>query len=252
MYRIDLESVGSTNTYAKELILSKKAPEMPFLITSKEQTAGRGRTGHSFFSPKGTGIYMSVAGDFDMLEGCLSPTAAAAVAVHVSLAKLIGKDDDLKIKWVNDIYLNGKKCCGILTESFYDENGKRYFITGTGVNLYTKIFPDDISGTAGAVIERKDISEKLLDTLPEEIAERFVKILCSGNNSHMDYYREHSFIKPEDKEDRDLIRFSEGEIQQKAKVIRINDDASLEIVLPNGQKKRVSSGEIEIKGVNYK
>lgn len=104
------DTVDSTNTYCKRLLADGKQGE--FLVTAAKQTAGRGRQGKSFYSPSETGIYFSLVIRPDTsLQNAVTATTAAAVAV----CKAIEKTTDLKpkIKWVNDVYLNGKKVCGI-------------------------------------------------------------------------------------------------------------------------------------------
>ena len=103
-----LKTVNSTNTFAKENIRSLV---LPALIIAEKQTAGRGRQGKSFFSPEGTGLYMTLV--FDAPQDCSLLTPAAAVAVCNSLEK---PGISPKIKWVNDVFAQGHKVCGILTE----------------------------------------------------------------------------------------------------------------------------------------
>ena len=107
-----LDKVDSTNNYAKTL----SELSLPQLVVSEEQTAGRGRLGRSFYSPAGKGIYMSFAFCPQLeLSQAMLVTTMTAVAVCRALESLTGLHP--KIKWVNDIYLNEKKLCGILTEA---------------------------------------------------------------------------------------------------------------------------------------
>ena len=111
------ETIDSTSTYAKKL--AESGAEHGTAVIALQQTGGRGRLGRSFHAPAGTGIYMSLilktAADFSK---AMLVTTAASVAVCRAIRKVCGADP--QIKWVNDIYLNGKKVCGILTEAVTD------------------------------------------------------------------------------------------------------------------------------------
>ncbi len=135
------EKIDSTNNYAKKLDYS----EVPQLVLASEQTAGRGRLGRSFYSPKDKGIYMSIAfaPDFD-LDKSLFVTTLSAVALCRAIEDITALRP--KIKWVNDIYLDGKKLAGILTEAESNfESGKiQKIIVGAGINCFDCDLPDEI------------------------------------------------------------------------------------------------------------
>ena len=143
------DTLDSTNIRAKQLAL-ENAPHGTVVI-ARQQTAGRGRLGRSFFSPR-EGIYISiiVRPDFDLAKSVLV-TSAAAVAVAESIESVCGID--AKIKWVNDIYADNKKVCGILTEGITDfETGQiESLIIGIGVNTTVKDFPEELLEIAGSV-----------------------------------------------------------------------------------------------------
>ncbi len=176
-----LASVDSTNTYAKGLALSSGAHGT--LVTADRQTAGRGRRGRSFFSPPGTGLYMSlILRPHIELERFQTVTIAAAVAVCRTIESLTCRRP--RIKWVNDIYLeetNGldgadgeaRKICGILTEVVSDvESGAiESVVVGIGLNVSTRDFAPDLARVAGSLfpgsVSRNrlaaGIAERLLD-----------------------------------------------------------------------------------------
>ncbi len=135
------EKIDSTNNYAKGLDVTGG----PHLIIASEQTAGRGRLGRSFYSPAEKGIYMSLAFEphFD-LDKSLFVTTLSAVAMCRAIEDVTGLAP--KIKWVNDIYLNGKKLAGILTEAESNfESGKiQKIIVGVGVNCFACDMPEEI------------------------------------------------------------------------------------------------------------
>jgi len=124
------------------------------IIIAESQTAGRGRYGRKFFSPPGGGVYLSAVLCLEKLpagEPALI-TALAAVSVCEALEAVTGKSP--RIKWVNDIFLDGKKICGILTETVTEPgSGQRFAVVGIGVNLFMpeEGFPEELKGIAGAV-----------------------------------------------------------------------------------------------------
>ena len=110
-------SVTSTNTILKEM--AEQGAKEGTVIIAEEQTAGRGRTGKQFYSPKGTGIYISILLRPDIpAEESLFLTTSAAVATARAIEDV--SDKRALIKWVNDIYLEDKKTCGILTEGAFN------------------------------------------------------------------------------------------------------------------------------------
>ena len=151
---ICLKETDSTNNYAKKLAMHGGASvKHGTLIAANHQTSGRGRHGHTFDSPPGTGLYMSLilrptieASEFQMI------TIADAVAVCLAIEELYpASRGEIKIKWVNDIYFRGRKITGILTEALTNfENGEiESVVTGIGINVSTKKFTGDKSGIAG-------------------------------------------------------------------------------------------------------
>lgn len=128
-------TVTSTNDTAKALLHGGEAGGECFAVLAEEQTAGRGRMGRAFVSPRGKGIYMTLvrraAGVADVSPaGCFS-----ALAVCALVEEVFGVD--CALKWPNDVLSGGKKICGILPESVVAADGERYVLIGTGVNIFT-------------------------------------------------------------------------------------------------------------------
>lgn len=148
------DSLASTNATAKQM--AKEGAPDGLVVIAEHQSAGRGRLQRSFFSPDGTGLYMSL-----LVRRPLRPTvatrltAAAAVCTAQAIERLFDRKAD--IKWVNDIYLDGKKACGILSEAALtpDGNSLAYAVIGIGVNVYAPKggFPEEIASVATAVLE---------------------------------------------------------------------------------------------------
>src|SRR5574344_1119714 len=142
------ESIDSTNSEAKRRCAA--APDCRALnrtvIVAGAQTAGRGRLGRSFFSPAGTGVYLSII--YAPEAGISSPAvlmSSAAVGVCRALQSVYGVD--AQIKWVNDVFLRGQKVCGILTEGVTDfETGRiDYAVVGIGINILPGSFPPELA-----------------------------------------------------------------------------------------------------------
>ena len=183
------DSLESTNKTAKEMALTEPAHDIVFV--ANQQTAGRGRLGRSFYSPKNAGLYLSILfrPRFDMRHSILI-TTAAAVAVERAIEKL--SPIKLTIKWVNDLYYNEKKICGILTEAISDfETGRiGYVVLGIGVNCFDVAYPDELTGVAGNVGGGFSRNQ-----LAAEIINQWYRLLPTiQDRKFLEEYRQRSFI----------------------------------------------------------
>ncbi len=169
--KICFQELDSTNRYLKELA-AEGAPEGTVVIANK-QTAGRGRLGRSFFSPEEKGIYMSVLlrPELDLKRAVLI-TSMAAVAVANAVERVSGLH--AQIKWVNDVLLNKKKVCGILTEAGLDaeKQSLSYAIVGIGVNVGIMEFPEklkkiatSVSNECGFAVKKGKLEKEILNEL---------------------------------------------------------------------------------------
>lgn len=236
-----LDVVESTNSQAKSL--AQNGVEEGMVVIAYEQTKGRGRMGRAFFSPKGNGVYMSL-----LLRPACSPqeatliTTAAAVAVCQALESCgVG---GAQIKWVNDIYLNGKKVCGILTESGFGAEGITldYAILGVGINVYApkEGFPDELGNIAGFVFDekQKDLRNKLIGSFINSFFKFYNNLL---QREHIPLYREKCFVLGED-----IVIFS-GEKSICAKALDVDANCNLLVEYENGEKGIVGTGEISVR-----
>lgn len=179
--KIYFSEIDSTNRYVKELAVSG-APEGTVVI-AKKQSAGRGRLGRSFFSPEEKGIYMSILLRPELeLQRAVLITSMAAVAVANAIERVSGLN--AQIKWVNDIFVNQKKVCGILTEAGIDgENGSlEYAVLGIGVNVGFMEFPEELKEIATSVSNECGIEikkEALIEEILKEL-ERWYPTLWNG------------------------------------------------------------------------
>lgn len=227
-------SVDSTNTQAKRLI--NEGISGTLLITADGQTAGRGRQGKSFYSPAGTGIYMSLVIHPDtLLQNAVTATTAAAVAVCRAIERLTNIRPG--IKWVNDVYIGEKKICGILTEAVTDfETGiVSSVIVGIGTNITTSDFPQDVenAGSLGTKIRRC----KLIGAIADELLD----IVTDNYSGFIDYYRKHSMIIGR------KINFIEKGRVTAATALAIDENGGLIVETENGKKLTLRSGEISIR-----
>lgn len=231
--------VESTNTWLKEL--ADKGAESGTVVTADMQLGGRGRQGRSFLSPEG-GLYMSMLlrPDCD-LQHCTELTPLAAVAAHRALKACTGLHAD--IKWPNDLLLNGKKLCGILTELSIDPQGKPQIIIGIGINLNTTAFPPELEDIAcsvfsatGIEVKKESLLEKLVAELDEYIA-RWEREGCF----FLEEYRELCICK-----ERDVLVVS-GSESRKARALGIEEDFSLRVCYEDETEECLFYGEISLK-----
>lgn len=237
-----LPALGSTNTTAREKADCGKAEG--YTVIANTQTNGRGRSGRNFFSPADTGIYMSL-----LLrplryssQQAVKLTTMAAVAVCEAIEAV--SDKKAQIKWVNDIYVEGKKVCGILTEaSFGIEDGfLEYAVLGIGINVSppTSGFPNEIKDIAGSVFCENQTDGK--NQLAAEFLNRFMTYYSIPQETdYADNYRKRSFIIG-----KEIQIFSSDSIKD-AIALDIDKDCHLIVEYEDGKKESLYSGEISIK-----
>lgn len=235
------KTVTSTNDLAKQYALDLK-PEGT-VIVAREQTAGRGRKGRSFYSPMSTGVYISVLLRPELTaEKALYITTAAAVAVAKAIEKISGKE--AKIKWVNDIFVDGKKVCGILTEGAIDfETGKmQYAVLGIGVNIKKpeNDFPSEIQNIAGSVFDTTD--KEVSSIIVAEILNNFMNYYKNlANKPFYEEYKKRMFLIG-----KHLTVYS-GKDSYPAVAIDLDKELSLIVKDENGNIKKLNTGEVSIK-----
>lgn len=234
------QTVDSTNSLLRTRAVSG-APE-GLVIVAGSQTDGRGRLGRSFYSPSSTGIYMSI-----LLRPALPAeraalmTTAAAVAVCEAIESVLGKTPG--IKWVNDIFLDGRKVCGILTEAAFDmENGRLgYAIVGIGVNVYAPEggFPEALAAIAGCVADARE--GDLRNKLAAEILNRFLPRYHALPGGSAESYRKRCFVIGK------RVTVHAGDTAYPAVVLDVDDDCHLLVRRDDGREVTLSSGEISIR-----
>ena len=165
------DSLDSTNTLAKAML--KDGENDDFLIVAREQTKGRGRFERKFYSPKDAGVYFSLVVTPKTGEEIAFYTPICAIATADAVRSVCGKN--ALVKWVNDVYVDGKKCAGILCEATSSKNGEiDKVVMGIGVNLYEKDggFDEEIRDKACAVADGvENASNRIVATIVNEIRE---------------------------------------------------------------------------------
>lgn len=232
------DTVDSTNTRAKQLA-AEGCPSDTIVIANK-QTAGKGRLGRNFYSPPDSGLYLSYVLRTNLrAEDAVLITTAVSVAAARAIQNLTGQE--VKIKWVNDLYYKEKKICGILTEAISDfESGCiEAVVIGIGINLSTEQFPDGIRQTAGSLeIDMRQISRNMLAAAVITEVSGLEKMIC--NRSFLDEYRERSMVIGQ----RVSIVQQEGRIVE---VLDIDQNGGLIVKDAEGNREVLRSGEISIR-----
>ena len=243
------DETDSTNNEAKRAAEKDNAADGTLYIT-ESQTGGRGRRGRNWASPAGSGIWMSL-----LLRPDIAPinasmlTIVAAMAVQEAIHTVLtedGHDAECRIKWPNDIVLNKKKICGILTEMSAEMDYIHYVVIGMGINVNTKEFDDSIKATASSLfLETGDHLKRS-------------RIVAAFSQSFAKYYD--TFVKTQNlaglKEDYNAMLvnkdsdvkaiYADKEIVGKA--LGINDEGELIIKTDEGEKI-IRTGEVSVRGL---
>ena len=238
------KQLDSTNTKAEEL--ARQGAKEGTVIVADSQTAGKGRRGRQWDSPAGENIYMSIL---------LRPRFAASIApmltllMAYSVAKVLQSEgfEDVQIKWPNDLVLNNKKICGILTEMKLAGSEIDYVVVGVGINVNSREFPKELSQTAtslylesGRVVERNLLIEDIVDMF-YIMYQQF----CTQQNI--------SFIQKEyedmliNKNKEVLVLEPENEYTAYAK--GINNTGELLVQMEDGSERKIYAGEVSVRGV---
>ena len=240
-------SVNSTNTAVRSMAAAGVSEG--YTVIANAQTNGRGRYSRTFYSPADTGIYMSI-----LLRPCrfssgdaLRLTIMAAVAVCEAIESVSGRS--AQIKWVNDIYMDGRKVCGILTEASLslENNMLEYAVVGIGVNVNMPSdgFPDDIKNIAGAIFSHHKSDVK--NHLTAEILNRFLSYYKSPQLPELtEKYKMRNFTLGKN------IKVICQNSVKNAVAVDIDDDCHLIVEYHDGKREHLSSGEISIIQNNIK
>jgi BirA family biotin operon repressor/biotin-[acetyl-CoA-carboxylase] ligase len=232
-------SLPSTNTEAANQAMRGAAEGL--CIVAREQTAGRGREGRTWISPRDSGLYFSIVLRPNLAVSDLPLiTLMAAVSVHKALETAFNLMTD--IKWPNDIYADEKKLCGILAETIETDSG-RAVILGIGINLNDEALPIELKETATSLqsllIEKPDV-EKLLEALTQSISFDYL-ILHSdkGIESTLQNWKARSSYT-----EGKSVRVNLANESFEGVTRGLNSDGSLRIEISNGNIKIVRAGDV--------
>ena len=240
------DTIDSTNTKAQEL--AEKGYPSGTLVVADKQESGKGRRGRSWVSPSGTGIFMTL-----MIKPDINPnnasmlTLVAALAVAKAITSVTG--EEAMIKWPNDIVVNGKKVCGILTEGSLSAETLQcaYAVLGIGINVHNESFPEEISQMASSL-------------MIEAGGKRFHRAqIIAETMSYFEQYYD-TFLKTQDLSA--LVREYDELLVNRNKSVRVLDpkepfDGKAMGITPKGElivdtwesRKLVSSGEVSVRGI---
>ena len=238
------DATDSTNIQARRLA-EAHAPHGT-LVVSDRQDGGKGRRGRSWASPSGVGIWMSL-----ILRPEIAPSSASMLTLAAALAVREGIQEETGlsplIKWPNDLVLNGKKICGILTEMSTELMEIQYVITGIGINVNQREFPPEIRDTAtslsleaGRSFRRSSLIAAILKAFEKDY-EAFLKtgdlslLLEEYNACLVNRGKEVCILDPS------------GEYRAVAE--GIDENGSLLVTLPDGTRREIISGEVSVRGI---
>lgn len=240
------DSIDSTNTYAKKM--GEENIKDGTVIIADEQTSGRGRLGRQWMSPKGKGIWMTI-----ILKPHIAPSEASKITLAAAYALCTALDKcglDVRIKWPNDIVVNGKKLCGILTEMSADMDIIKYIAVGIGLNanLNAHDFDSAIAATAtsikieaGESISRKIVVSHILNEF-ERVYDIFIK---EGSiESFLEEYKLRSAVMGKE------IRVIYRKEELRGKAVDVTEEGHLIIKLEDGSTREILSGEVSIRSIN--
>lgn len=244
-FKIELrEEVGSTNSVLKQK--AREGGEEGYILVAKKQTEGRGRLGRSFFSPK-KGIYLSfILRPKLAFHESLLLTTIAAVSVCDTIREVTGKE--VGIKWVNDVYLDGKKICGILTEAEANvENGfLSYAVVGIGLNLTEpeEGLGEDLKDIAGFLFDKEDAPQGVMTKLTASILRHYFYYYENlSERLFMKVYQENQILVGKE------IFVITPDQKKKARVLGVDDEARLMVEYENGEKESLFTGEVSVREV---
>lgn len=238
---IVLQEVASTNGEAMRLA-AEGAPHGT-LVLAEHQTAGKGRRGKSFFSPQGAGLYMSL-----LLKPKQPLSVKITVAAAVAVCRVLERytEEPPEIKWVNDVYLRGKKAVGILTEAFMDLESfhAQNIVLGIGINLIPPVegYPEELSPIMTCLFpDGKRPANFSRCRLAGEVAKEVLSLCEDLNNPNlMEEYRTRSFLIGQP------IRFFDHDTPVDGVAVGINDEGNLLVETASGLQV-LQAGEVSVR-----
>lgn len=246
--RIDcFDSIDSTNAYLKRIALDG-APDGTVAVAA-EQTSGRGRRGRSFQSAAGKGVYLSVLLRPEMTPAQLMPlTGLVAVAMSRAVDRVGGTN--VQIKWTNDLILNGRKLCGILTElSVEGETGElQYVVAGIGFNVSQREedFDGEVAKIATSILREtgKLVSRaELAAAMIEELDALYTALKTGDTSGYLDEYRRRCVTIGRE------VQLLWQDTKEKVTALDVDEEFGLIVRRENGTVETVRTGEVSVRGL---
>lgn len=238
------KSIGSTNSEAKRLACD--GADHATTVVAAEQTEGKGRLGREFFSPANSGIYMSMVLKLEVqISDAILITTAASVAVCRAIEQ-ISPQLLPQIKWVNDIYVDDKKVCGILTEAVtsFESGTIESIILGIGINFNTarEQFPPELQKTATSLFNNDNLQlAKKNQLIAEVINEVLAMSRCLESRTFIEEYKSRSLVLGK----AITVISPSGEYQ--AVALDIDPNGGLIVKNESGEFITINSGEVSIR-----
>lgn len=241
---IYLDETDSTNTRARELGAAG-APHGT-LVAAEMQNAGKGRRGRSWESPAGSSIYMTILLRPDF-EPDRAPMLTLVMAHSIAAAIREQTCAEVGIKWPNDLVVNRKKICGILTEMSAGTDGIHYVLIGVGINVNTEQFPEELADKATSLMretgQRVDRAE-LIAAGMRKFEEDYERFCAAGNLSpFLEAYNRILVNRGQE------VRVLEPGNEYNALAFGINETGELLVEKEDGSRESIFAGEVSVRGI---
>lgn len=241
---VSYDVTDSTNVRVRQF--AAEGEKEGLVVTAGQQTDGRGRRGRNWDSPQGDNLYFSI-----LLRPELEPEKAPMLTLVMaySVVRVLREQTALPvmIKWPNDLVINGKKLCGILTEMYLKEDAVDYIVIGTGVNVNGKTFPEDLSGKATSIYlesEEKTGLTGLLENILKEFEKNYACFLQSGDLGFMQESYNELLVSMGRK-----VRVLDPGNEYDARALGITQTGELLVCKEDGKTETVFAGEVSVRGI---
>lgn len=240
---IVLESVDSTNTYLKQL--GDEGAEKGTVVVTTNQTAGKGRLGRTWESQTDKSIALSILlrpENINISDCAITPLTGLAVANAINDLSLA----DCKIKWPNDIIVDNRKLCGILTEVSLEKESINYIVVGIGINVSNTVFSDEISHKATSIlketgrhIEINKLVATVLNYFEKYVAGNHLRL---SGEALVEYRNNCASIGRQ-------VIFNRGNRDISGMAVGINNNGELQVMLSDGTIATINSGDVSVQGI---
>jgi len=240
---------GSTNSEALEM--ARHGAPGGTLVYAEEQTAGKGRLGHTWFSPARAGLYFTLIlrpsqpRNFWPLLTHVASVALVQTLKSLSIDNLVSHPLDIDIKWPNDVLLSGKKCAGILLETISAEGGNHAAIVGLGINVHLGSVPESLSAEATYLDEMTQIIIPRRHLLVRFLHQFQLVYMIFENGRHTELLERWKSMSS--MWDETQIWITEGELRRSAVTCGLNEVGALLVRNAEGTVETVLAGDISVR-----